>query len=114
MRGFRDNTLGPRDNYDDPTGGHFRAYASAELLMPMPFAKDSKSVRLSTFVDAGNVWITDDQVRTSDEGPIRYSAGVATSWYSPLGPISVSFAWPLNKQSGDDTQVFQFTLGAMF
>ena len=114
VRGFRDNTLGPRDNYDDPTGGNFRAYASAELLMPMPFAKDSKSVRLSTFVDAGNVWITDDQVRTSDEGPIRYSAGVATSWYSPLGPISVSFAWPLNKQSGDDTQVFQFTLGAMF
>ena len=53
-------------------------------------------------------------MRTSDEGPIRYSAGVATSWYSPLGPISVSFAWPLNKQSGDDTQVFQFTLGAMF
>ena len=114
VRGFRDNTLGPRDNYDDPTGGNFRAYASAELLMPMPFAKDSKSVRLSTFVDAGNVWITDDQVSTEDEGPIRYSAGVATNWYSPLGPISVSFAWPLNKQSGDDTQVFQFTLGAMF
>jgi outer membrane protein insertion porin family len=114
VRGFRDNTLGPRDDQDDPTGGNFRAYGSVELLMPMPFVKDSKSVRLSTFVDAGNVWITDDQVKTSDEGPVRYSAGVATSWYSPLGPISVSFAWPLNKQSGDDTQVFQFTLGAMF
>ncbi|MBS1247859.1 MAG: hypothetical protein H6R48_648, partial [Proteobacteria bacterium] len=32
-------------------------------------------------------------------------------WISPLGPIVLSVAAPLNDQSGDETEVFQFSFG---
>jgi outer membrane protein insertion porin family len=45
---------------------------------------------------------------------LRYSAGVALLWVSPLGPLKFSLARPLVKQDGDRTEVFQFTLGNVF
>jgi outer membrane protein insertion porin family len=114
VRGFKDNTLGPRDLQDDPVGGNLRGVGTAEVLMPMPFLKDSKQVRLSVFVDAGNVWDTYDLVGVSGAGPIRISAGVGGTWFSPMGPITVSVAVPIQDEPGDELQAFQFTLGATF
>jgi outer membrane protein insertion porin family len=35
-------------------------------------------------------------------------------WFSPLGALNFSIARPLNDKEGDDTQVFQFSLGTSF
>jgi outer membrane protein insertion porin family len=40
-----------------------------------------KSLRMSAFVDAGNVWGYDSKFGLSS---LRYSAGVALSWNSPM------------------------------
>jgi len=45
---------------------------------------------------------------------MRYSAGIGLSWLTALGPLGFSLGMPLNSQSEDDTQVFQFTLGQTF
>jgi outer membrane protein insertion porin family len=45
---------------------------------------------------------------------MRYSAGVAFSWASPVGPLKFSFAKPLNAKDGDRLQKFQFQLGTVF
>jgi len=42
---------------------------------------------------------------------LRYSSGLAFNWYSPVGPLSFSYAIPLNDKPGDRTESFQFTLG---
>jgi outer membrane protein insertion porin family len=42
------------------------------------------------------------------------SVGLAGTWLSPIGPLAVSLAKPLNDKAGDDTQAFQFNLGAGF
>ena len=52
--------------------------------------------------------IQDDKVALKN---LRPSLGLAISWYSPLGPIDLSVAFPLNKRMGDDPQAFQFTFG---
>jgi outer membrane protein insertion porin family len=114
VRGFKDNTLGPRDDQDDPVGGNLKAVASVEVLFPLPFAKDSKQVRLGAFVDAGNVWNTYDDDSTVDVGSVRFSTGLAGTWYSPFGPLTVSVAVPLKDEETDETQAFQFTLGTVF
>ena len=111
VRGFEDNTLGPRDSDGDPIGGAFLTVFNAELIFPIPFVDDAKGVRLSAFFDAGNVF---EDYDSFDTGDLRYSVGLAGLWLSPLGPISVSFGFPLNAESGDDEQNFQFTVGTFF
>jgi outer membrane protein insertion porin family len=109
VRGFKDNTLGPRDSLGDPLGGGFRLVGNVEVLFPPPFFTKSNSFRMSAFLDVGNVYASYDDFKAAD---LRYSTGVGATWLSPLGALSFSLAMPLNDEPGDDTQVFQFTIGA--
>ena len=55
-----------------------------------------------------------NQYQSFSFGDLRYSAGVAVLWVSPLGPLKFSLAQPLVKKTGDKSEVFQFTLGNVF
>ena len=68
-------------------------------------------MRLSLFADGGMVFGRDQR---TDLGELRYSAGLAFNWFSPVGPLSFSLAKPLNAREGDRTESFQFTLGVPF
>lgn len=111
VRGYEANTLGPRDSNGQPIGGDRKLTGTLELILPLPFIRDSKAFRITTFVDAGNVF---GPGQSFDFGELRASAGVSGIWVSPFGPLTVSFGWPINDQAGDDTQIFQFTLGTAF
>ena len=141
VRGYESGTLGPKvyDEYGEKIsyGGNKKANVSAELLFPMPGIKDSRSVRLSLFADAGSVWdgktYNDSSSNTyytnnAAQNPyglgkthkstfkeeLRYSAGAAVTWLSPLGPMKFSYAYPLKKKDSDEIQRFQFQLGTTF
>ena len=75
----------------------------------MPFVGETKSLRLSAFFDIGNVY---DTVSDFNAGQLRGGAGVSVIWISPIAPLTFSFGWPVLKKPGDQTQFFQFTLGA--
>ncbi len=110
VRGFEAASLGPRDINGDVLGGNRRLVGNFEMLFPMPGNKD-KSVRLSAFVDAGNVWGAEQKVSGSD---IRAAAGFAVSWDSPVGPLKFSYAQPIRSRDGDKVERFQFQLGRIF
>jgi outer membrane protein insertion porin family len=111
VRGYRDFSLGPRDSNDDPFGGTFRTTGSAELLFPPPFLDDVASMRMSLFLDAGQVYRSYEDF---DAGEIRTAVGVGMTWLSPVGALTFSLAQALNDESGDETQAFQFSIGAAF
>jgi outer membrane protein insertion porin family len=112
VRGFQNGTLGPRDTLTgDALGGNKRIVGNAELYFPLPGLKDNESLRMSAFVDAGAAYGSNEEFAV--EG-LRYSAGVAVLWVSPLGPLKFSLAQPFVKKDGDKTEVFQFTLGNVF
>jgi len=115
VRGYRARSLGPKDigGPDEtlPIGGNRRILANSELLFPFPGASDNKAMRLSLFVDAGMVY---GGGQTTDFGELRYSGGLAFNWFSPIGPLSISYAVPLNDQAGDRIENVQFTLGTAF
>lgn len=111
VRGFESNSLGPRDSNNDAQGGSFGVNARAELLFPVPFAEDVEGLRMSAFVDAGNVFQDFDAFEADD---IRYSTGLSATWMSPLGPFTLSYAKPLNDKEGDQVQELQFSIGASF
>jgi outer membrane protein insertion porin family len=115
VRGFEDNTLGPRSEstyyYSDgqPLGGSFKTVGSFEMYFPKLF--DSPSARISAFVDFGNVF---DGVSNYKTNELRSSTGVALLWRAPVGPISISYAIPLKKEDGDEIERLQFTFGGQF
>lgn len=112
VRGYNISSLGPRDINNRTLGGNKRAVGSIELLFPMPGLKNDRSVRPSIFLDAGSVWGPGGVV-PQQEG-LRYSAGIAVMWVSPMGPLKISIAQPLNSHPGDNLQRFQFQFGQQF
>ena len=117
VRGFENGTLGPKDINGDALGGDTRVIANAELFFPLPGLKDDQSLRMSAFIDAGAAFGPNDFNHRFEKfafEDLRYSAGVAILWVSPLGPLKFSLAQPLVEKDGDKTEVFQFTLGSTF
>lgn len=111
LRGFESNSLGPRGSDGDPIGGSVKTVGSLELYFPAPFKSIRKSVRFGAFVDAGNVFADVDDV---DATELRVSTGLSAIWLSPVGPLSLSIAQPLNSEAGDKEEMFQFSLGSAF
>lgn len=111
VRGYEENTLGPKDSTRRAIGGNVEIVGNAELILPVPYLSDIESLRISGFVDTGNVYGIKEDV---DLGQLRYSAGVSGLWLSPFGVLTISIAAPFNEQSGDRTQAFQFTFGTSF
>lgn len=112
VRGYDARSLGPKDQGDTPEaiGGDRRVLGNLELQVPLP-GEGGQDKRIGVFVDAGQVYGPGDDL---DLGEVRYSAGISFSWFSPLGPLAISYAEPLNDEPGDDTQKIQFTLGRFF
>ncbi len=123
IRGYGDNTIGPQilspNGQSDSIGGNALIFGSFGLIFPTPLNK--YNLRTTAFIDAGNVYQTNNAFgfKTAESaknggrgsGPVRLSAGIGFQWYSPIGPFTVSIAFPLNAQRGDIRQVPQFTVG---
>lgn len=110
VRGYRRNTLGPKDD-DEAIGGDFRTTGSFELIFPPPFTEVNGATRLSLFTDFGNVWRDASDFEPDD---LRGSYGVAFVWLAPIGPLTFSYAKTFNDDPDDNVDNFQFTIGSIF
>jgi outer membrane protein insertion porin family len=109
VRGYSALSLGPVDEEGTTLGGNRKITTTAEILFPVPGALQDKSLRLSWFVDGGNVFNNRYELNN-----LRYATGLSFSWSSPFGPLRLSFAQPLNAKSTDHVQRLQFTFGTAF
>ena len=131
VRGFRDNSMGPRSQRlslsnpvgllpeSESIGGNVQVEGGVELIFPVPFIEDKSKIRTLAFFDVGNIFDTNAKATSTTDykpslGNLRYSVGVGLSWITPIGPLTFAVAKPLNTQDGDDTQAFQFSLGQGF
>ncbi len=127
VRGYETSSLGPRDP-EAVLGGSRQAIGNAEITFPFPGTGQDRSVRLGVFFDAGQVWTDQAGFGFGDKGTVtnasgatvsfdlrlRYSAGAILAWNSPIGPLRLFYAVPLNDQPGDEIQQFQFVFGHQF
>jgi outer membrane protein insertion porin family len=130
VRGFQDNTLGPREclrssstilpsglctdgSYAQPIGGAFKVLGTAEMYLPLPFLKDTNTARVSLFVDVGNAY---KSYQSFDASTLRASAGISLHWQAPIGPLIISLATPFRSQPSDShyEERIQFTFGSQF
>ena len=109
VRGYPYNSLGPTDSNGEQIGGNVLITGTAALQFPMPGIKETDQARLSLFGDAGQVYADNAEL-----GDLRYSAGLALAWMTPIGPLSFTYASALNSKSTDETEGFQFSIGSTF
>ncbi len=112
-------------------GGNLLTEASMELVFPLPFVEDQRSMRSVLFVDAGNVFDTQclklteaNGVGNTNEHPscnegfdvneLRVGAGVSLTWITAIGPLTFTFSRDLNSKDNDQTEGFEFSLGQVF
>lgn len=105
IRGFDSRTVTPKNIYGDEIGGLISFNNSVELSFPLI---DRVKMRGVVFFDYGKIGTNSLSEIT------RYSTGAGIEWVTPIGPLQLIFAKPLNKQTGDDTSTFEFTIGQRF
>ncbi|MBM4289973.1 MAG: hypothetical protein FJ135_17840, partial [Deltaproteobacteria bacterium] len=107
VRGYRLYALGPVDAAGNPVGGNSLLEGSAELRFPV-----YKDLRGVGFVDAGNAFPT---ISSMDAGQLKYGAGFGLRYLTPMGPVGLDLAFPLNRiqQKQSSFQVY-ITIGQTF
>lgn len=118
-------------------GGNALVTFGAELILPMPFKGDwVDQVRPVIFFEGGQVFDTtnaDEEFVTLaqlsqnpnadattgyrtliQDNEFRYSAGIGATWYTPIGPLSISYSKPINSKESDSTEQVQFQIGSVF
>ncbi|MCZ2906208.1 outer membrane protein assembly factor BamA [Acinetobacter baumannii] len=130
------------DSSPEEVGGNALVQFGTELVLPMPFKGDwTRQVRPVLFAEGGQVFDTKCNIDNSvygnkgmkingqtitdvrkycednygfDLGNLRYSVGVGVTWITMIGPLSLSYAFPLNDKPGDETKEIQFEIGRTF
>jgi outer membrane protein insertion porin family len=111
LRGFEQGKVGPKDG-DDYIGGNFLSSFNAQANLPV--LQSLETIDFNVFYDAANIWGVDYNSSINDSSALRSATGLAIDWYTPIGPMSFSFAQPLTKKGSDKTESFRFNLGTTF
>tara|TARA_B100000401_G_scaffold391263_1_gene297914 strand:- start:622 stop:2889 length:2268 start_codon:yes stop_codon:yes gene_type:complete len=112
LRGFEPGKIGPKDG-SDFIGGNYGTSLNFASTLPRLFT-EVQDLDLSLFFDAANVWAVDYDSSIDDNSKIRSSTGVALDWFTPIGPLSLSYSFPITKSSTDVTENFRFNIGTTF
>ena len=135
VRGFGLYSLGPKilvPNSQDPgsalktfsVGGNMRLLGKAEIEVPI---FDKMGIRGVVFTDVGNAYNLEDQycrlkpawadvsfnpcVKVFPLSSLRSSWGFGFRWFSPIGPLRFEWGLPYKTLPGEDSIVFEFTIG---
>ena len=65
-------------------------------------------------MDIANIWGVDYDDTIDSSNKIRSSIGLGVDWFTPIGPLNFSLAYPVTKNTNDVTETFRFNLGTTF
>ena len=112
LRGFKRGKLGPKDGTDH-VGGNYAVALNLEASLPNLLPETTKT-DISVFLDAANLWGVDYDETLAQSNQLRSSVGAAANMYTPIGPLSLTLAFPITKAETDKTEAFNFRLGTSF
>lgn len=107
IRGFESASISPLDG-NDKIGGDKMWYGTVSFIFPL--IKDM-GMDGEIFHDFGNVYAEGEDW---DFGTYKKTAGVGLLWASPLGPIRLAWGFNLDKQEGEDSSNWDFSMGGTF
>ncbi|OGP13726.1 MAG: outer membrane protein assembly factor BamA [Deltaproteobacteria bacterium RIFCSPLOWO2_02_FULL_50_16] len=117
LRGFFPRSVGPKvrvpadatgGDSDFVIGGNKMIQLNGELELPI---YDPIGFKFVTFVDAGNAFAEDENYSLRQ---LRSDYGFGLRWNSPFGPLRFEWGIPIKREPGEDSVVFNFTIGSFF
>ena len=111
LRGFESGKIGPKDG-NQFIGGNYATSLNLNSTVPNIFF-ENENIDLNFFVDLANVWEVDYN-SSLDSNKLRSSTGLAVNWFSPVGPLTFSYAIPLSEEKTDIIEKFRFQIGTSF
>ena len=106
VRGYAQDTLGPKGSDGNPTGGNAFLMENLELRTSL-----GKGIGLVAFVDGGNVWQKINEIGLTD---IKYTAGLGLRYDTPVGPVRVDYGAKLQRETGESSGELHFSIGHAF
>ncbi len=120
VRGFQPSGMGARAASGEALGATWYAGLSAEVEFPLPIVPETYGLSSAIWADIGYVGDTSTAakakaaVASGMTQQLRSSIGTSLIWDSPFGPLRGDFAYVLQQDTGDRTQVFALTLQSVF
>jgi outer membrane protein insertion porin family len=117
LRGFIPRSVGPRLQIPSTPAGRDAEFLyggdklllfNAELEFPI---YEPAGLRWVFFLDAGNAYAEDQNYSLKN---LRSDWGLGLRWNSPMGPLRFEWGVPFAKRAGEDSVVFNFTIGSLF
>jgi len=115
VRGYGFQLVGPvTPEFDDegqvidliPIGGRSLIEAATELRYSV-----TQNIQVATFLDTGSV---SDTALPDFSNPFFLGTGIGVRYLTPVGPLRVDLAIPLNQREGDNSFQFLISLGQAF
>lgn len=106
VRGFRENSLGPRGDAGAILGGDLMVMGNFELRYLL-----AESISTHIFLDGGSVFLRSRDISLGD---LRWSTGIGARYLSPIGPIGFDVGHPLDEEEGEPSLRFHFAIGSAF
>ncbi|MBI4684454.1 MAG: outer membrane protein assembly factor BamA [Nitrospirae bacterium] len=106
VRGYEQDTLGPKGANGTPTGGNTFILANLELRTSL-----GRNFGFVTFLDGGNVWAKIDEI---DIMEMKYTAGIGIRYDTPVGPLRIDYGHKLDRKTGESSGEVHFSIGHAF
>lgn len=106
VRGYAQDTLGPKGADGNPTGGNAFAMGNMEMRV-----YSGKGIGVVGFLDAGNVW---QKINQADISGFKYTTGIGLRYQTPAGPLRVDYGHKLNRDTGESKGELHFSIGHAF
>lgn len=104
IRGYAENSLGPRDSAGKVKGGNVMVIGNLEWRRAL-FWKFGYTV----FIDAGNLWFEPKNMKIKD---LRMTAGLGIQFFTPIGPLRLDYAQRIIRE--DDPEGGRFHLSILY
>ena len=107
LRGYKTGSVSPLNEYGKPIGGRSMLTGSFEIRAR------SKSLGWVAFYDVGNVYR--HVIPQAERHPILQSVGVGLRYSTPIGPLRLDIAFPLQRRKSiDPVCQLYFSIGQAF
>jgi outer membrane protein insertion porin family len=106
VRGYEQDTLGPKGPDGTPTGGNAFLMGNIEVRASL-----GKGIGIVAFLDGGNVWVKAEDINPGD---FKYTAGLGLRYNTPVGPIRIDYGHKLQREKDESRGELHFSIGHAF
>lgn len=117
LRGYQPDSVGPSIRIPNSVSGQDErfVYGGDKVLLfitelEIPIYKKG-GVSGVVFFDAGNAFAENENYNILN---LRLDYGFGIRWNSPMGPLRFEWGFPIQRRPGEDSVVFNFTIGNFF